>query len=195
MQITAATYKTQKWDGYSTRPTLSVVAIYNDFCAGIRAQEALQWLKLSLSFDMEVSASSWSYRSLERLDVRSVATKQATTADVIIVAASDAELVPDHVMRWLDASLQQQSDGGAVLVALHDEVQTPEEDPTPLCGYLERQADRWRTDFICNQDFDQRFDRDFALQCLSRRAPADTYLDQIPERYSNRDAYRWGINE
>jgi hypothetical protein len=195
MQLEAPTYKIHRRDGHTVRQAFSVVAIYNDFYAGFRAQEALQWLKLTLGNEMDVSGCSLSFQALERLDVRSMAIHRAASADVIIIAISDGDPVPNHIERWMDSSLQQQHDGRAVLVALHDDVQSSSEETTPLCAYLARQAARWQTEFICNHEFDQRLDREFAMQCLRRKEPAITRQGQKAEKHSYRDSYRWGINE
>ena len=197
MQLQAPTFKIHSRDGQSARPALSVVAIYNDFYAGVRAQEAMQWLKLSLGYDLEVATSLWSFKSLERLDVRSMAIHRAASADVIIIAMSDGDPVPNHIERWMDSCLQQQQNGGrSVLVAIHDDVLSEDEDQTTsLCAYIERQAARWQTEFICNHEFDQRLDRDFAMRCIDRKTPAASVLSQTSSRYSIRNAYRWGIDE
>ncbi len=197
MQLQAPTCKIHSRDGRSASPALTVVAIYNDFYAGVRAQEAMQWLKLSLGYDLEVATSLWSFKSLERLDVRSMAIHRAASADVIIIAMSDGDPVPNHIERWMDSCLQQQQNKGrSVLVAIHDDVQSDDKDETtPLCTYLERQAARWQTEFICNHEFDQRLDREFAMRCIDRKTPAASVLSQTSSSHSNRDAYRWGINE
>jgi hypothetical protein len=126
-----------------------------------------------------------------------MAIHRAASADVIIIAMSDGDPVPNHIERWMDSCLQQQQNKGrSVLVAIHDDVQSDDKDETtPLCTYLERQAARWQTEFICNHEFDQRLDREFAMRCIDRKTHAASVLSQTPSSHSNRDAYRWGINE
>jgi hypothetical protein len=195
MQIAAPTLNIRRRDRQSARPVFSVVDIHDGFESGIRAQEALEWLTFTLGFDLNVCKSSWSFNSLERLDVRSMSMRRAAAADVVIIAGSEDKPLPDHVRLWLDSSLQQQHAGRAVLVALHDEIQTSPYHSCPLCSCLESLADRWKTEFISQHEFDQRLDLDFALECISRKRPAVPQFAHSPERYPSGNAYRWGINE
>ena len=153
-------------------PVFSVVAIHDDFSASVRVREALEWLEYSLGSDLQVRSISWSFQKLERMDLRAMSVRTAAAADLIIVAASDTQPVPDQVRRWLDSSLQQQRGSRAMLVALHNEDQDDTAPPGPLCSHLKRLAIRWQTEFLCNNDFDRRLDRDFALRFIHQKADA-----------------------
>jgi len=167
MQLIAPPLKIR---GRPTGPAFSVVAIHDDFSASVRAREALEWLEHSLGADLHVRSISWSFQKLERMDLRAMSVRAAAAADVIIVAASDTQPVPDQVRRWLDSSLQQQRGSRAVLVALHDEDHDDTAPPGPLCSHLKRLAVRWQTELICNNDFDRRLDRDFAMRFIHQEA-------------------------
>ncbi len=179
-----------------TCPPLSIVAIHDDFASGIRACEALKWLEHSLGSEWEVRAHTWSFQKLERMDLRAMSIRAAAAADVIIVAAEqDTQPVPDQVRRWLDAALQQQREGRAVLVALHDEEPEDAARPGPLCTHLERLAGRWQTEFMCNKDFEQRLDHDFILRLIRQKNEAAGHSDH-PLGIDFYSASEWGgINE
>ena len=168
MHYIVPSFKTRKQDERPAGPTLSVAAIHDDFTAGIRAKEALLWLKHSLS-DMQVRSTFWSFQSLERPDVRAVSLREAATADVLIIAASEKEAVPDQIRSWIDFTLQEQEGSRAVLVVLHEGDDTACDEPGPLCSYVEKQACRWRTECMCNHAFDQRLDRDYAMRLIGQR--------------------------
>lgn len=164
--------KTRERSELTAGPIYSVVAVYDDFSSGIRAKEALEWLEHSLNSNMDFRSTVWSFRSLERQDVRANSLREAATADVLIIAASEMETVPDQIKIWIDSIFQHQRDGRAVLVALHDGDEGPCASPGPLCSYLEHQAGRWHTEFMCNHDFDLRLDRDYAIKFVSQKGPA-----------------------
>jgi hypothetical protein len=176
-------------------PIFSVIALHDDFAAGIRAQEAVEWLKHSLGSDLRITFALWSFQSLERLDVRAMSLRAAAVADVVIVSASETEPVPEQIKRWLDSLLQHQRDFRAVLVALHDDGQPACASPGPLCSYLENEATRWRTDFMCNKDFDHRLDRDYAMQSIGQKSHEPHVLNQPPVMSSYSASIGWGINE
>lgn len=196
MNSTTLSHKNHEAEKPAASPVFSAVAIYDDFFGGIRAREALEWLKHSLSSDLQVCSTFWSFQSLERLDVRAASLRAAATADVLIIAASEMEPLPDQIKRWLDSILQQQRGGRAVLVALYDGDETPCDTPGPLCSYLEHEAGRWQTDCMCNRDFDQRLNCEYALQFVSQKRPAPSLLNQPFEMdHRNSAPVGWGINE
>jgi len=171
--------------GGSDGANFFITALYAGFSDCIRAQEAVLWLKHSLEPDMKLCATFWSFRDLERLDVRAMSLHEEAEADVVIISAPDTDPVPDHIKRWLDTLLQQQGDARAVLVALHEGELPPCASPGPLCSYLEDEAVRWHTDFMCNEDFDRRLDSAYAVKSIRHK------------RREQRSPYAggWGINE
>lgn len=193
---TAPPRKIRQQNGQATaRPTFTVIALHDGFIASIRAQEALKWLDHTLGAELEVRSFDWSFHNLERLDLRAMSLRLAAAADLIIIAAADTTPLPDHIQRWLDACLQQQRDGRAVLVALHEEEQNCDRAPGPLCSQLEDQASRWHTEFICNEELDQRVDCDFALQSIHRKERS-RMLRSLPLALASVPSVRrYGIND
>lgn len=176
------------------KPAFSVVTIHDGFYAGIRAQEALEWLKHTLGSVLQLRPVSWSFENLERLDVRSLSIRAAAAADVIIVSASDVKPLPDHIKQWLSSSLAEQRETRPMLVALHDEKMEFECTHGPLCTHLKRVADAWQTEFMCNEDFDQRLDLDFATQLIRHNSPDASHREEPFGREFHSATRYWGIN-
>ena len=181
--------------GHVDLPPFRVVALYEGYGAGIRAQEALVWLEHVLGDGLDVQSSCWSFRSLERLDLRAVSVREGAAADVIIVAAAEADTLPEQVKRWLETCLRSQHGEHALLVALHEDGPEDMEAPAALCGYLQPLARRWHTTFMCNEELDSHLDCGFALEKIHRKYGSRP----IPNEPSGLDAYsvadHGGINE
>lgn len=194
MQNTATPPTLRKPNVPSSRPAFSVVAIHDGFFANIRAMEALEWLKYTLCPDLQVCPVTWSFDKLERHDVRTTAVRAAAAADLLIVAATDDASLPGHIVQWFEAIPKQKRDTRPILVALHEEDYEFTGNAGPVCSHLKDVADKWQTEFMSNADFDQRLDRNFATQLLSRKSPVSVYRAK-PFGGEFQSAPRfWGIN-
>lgn len=194
MQAAASAPVFRKLNAPSTIPAFSVVALYDGFFANVRVMEALEWLKYSLCPDLRVCPVTWSFDTLERHDVRTNSVRAAAAADLLIVSAPDESTMPDHIMKWFAAVPQQQRASRPVVVALHEEDSEFNNAQGSLCSHLREVAGSWQTEFMCNDDFDQRLDRDFATRLISSKSHAPIHRAkpfggefQSPPRY-------WGIN-
>ena len=154
----------------TSSPAFRVVAIHDGFSAGIRAQEALEWLKYILSPELEVYAKVWSFEHLKRLEFYAITIHTAAEAHVLIVCASGGKPLPAHIRQWLDFSLAEPPPAHPVLVALHDGKHEAGCMRGPLCTHLKGIADFWHADFMCNDDFDQRLDRHYANELIQSRS-------------------------
>ncbi|WP_395736848.1 hypothetical protein [Prosthecobacter sp.] len=179
----------------SAQSAFSVVVLYDEFFANIRAMEALDWLKHRLSPHLRLCPLCWSFESLKRHDERSTAARAAAAADLLIFSATDESRLPDHVRKWCNEIQRQQRQTVPILAALHEEDAEFSGTSGCLSSQLREIAESWRTDFMCGADFDQRLDCDFAMQLVSskhthahRRAKAFGGEFQPPERH-------WGIND
>lgn len=156
--------------------------------------EALEWLKDTLCPDLQVCPITWSFDKLERHDVRTTSVRAAAAADLLIVSAADDATLPAHIVQWFEAIPKQQRDTSPILVALHEEDFEFAGNPGAVCSHLKDLADKWQTEFMCNADFDQRLDRNFATQLLSRKSPVSVYRAK-PFGGEFQSAPRfWGIN-
>lgn len=194
MQNTATPPTLRKPNVRASSPAFSVVAIHNGFFSGIRAMEALDWLKYTLCPDLQVCPVTWSFDKLERHDVRTTSVRAAAAADLLIVAAADDASLPGHIVQWFEAIPKQKRDTRPILVALHEEDYEFTGNAGPVCSHLKDVADKWQTEFMSNADFDQRLDRNFATQLLSRKSPVSVYRAK-PFGGEFQSAPRfWGIN-
>ena len=181
--------------GHSDLPSFQVVILYDGDEAAMRAWKVLVWLEKVLDGRLDVQSSIWSFRSLEHPGYRAVSIREGTAADVIIVAAAEAEDLPDQAKRWLETCLASQHGEHALLIALHDEGPEAHVAPAALCGYLRPLASRWHTAFMCNEELNDRFSSDVALEKVQRKY-GNRPLQDGP---SGLDTYsllhHWGINE
>ena len=194
MQTTALPPALRKQNVRTSTPAFSVIAIHDGFFTGIRALEAVEWLKFTLCPDLQVYPVSWSFDKLEPQNVRPTSSRAAAAADLIIVSAADESPLPHHIKQWFDSVAKQQRETRPIIAALHEEDFESNPATGPLCTHLKEVADTWHTEFMCNEDFDQRLDRDFATQLVRHRRPVSVQRAkpfggefQAAPRY-------WGIN-
>jgi len=147
---------------------LNVVAIYDGLIGGIRVNEALEWLGRSLGPFMRVAHRSWSFASLERLDVRAAAIHEAADADVLIIAADSEEGLPPQVAGWIERCFMENGGGPAALVALHDDDPEHGAASRVLTTVLRKIAGRWHMEFIGNEEFDARMNPEGVHQIFGR---------------------------
>ncbi len=178
----------------ASKPAFSVITLHDGFFTGIRAMEALEWLKFTLCPELQLYPVSWSFDKLALQDVRAVSIRAAAAADLLIVSAENETPLPDHIKLWFDSIEKQQRDTRPIIVALHEEGFKSKSTEGPLCTHLKEVADTWRTEFMCNDDFDQRLDCDFAAQLISSRKP--TSINRVKPfggEFQSAPRY-WGIN-
>ena len=169
MQHTASLPTLRKQPPQAAKPAFSVVAIHDGFFSGVRAMEALEWLKHTLYPDLQLYPASWSFDKLALQNVRTTSIRAAAAADLLIVSADDDSPVPHHIRQWFEPVHAQQMDTRPMLVALYKDDLAFNSTRGQLCTHLKRVAASWQTEFMCNDDFDQRLNRDFATQLISSK--------------------------
>jgi hypothetical protein len=90
MQAIIAPAKSARVSDRVRRQVVSIVAIHDDFAAGIRAREALQGLSHSLGSGFQIDFTLWSFGKLERLDLRALARRLGDS-----VRQTHVERLPD----------------------------------------------------------------------------------------------------
>jgi len=143
-----------------------VLALYEDFAAGIRVREALEWLSSEVSSTVNLITKACSFSGLMRPDLRAATMHDAANADVVFVSASGDRELPPHVETWFDRCAAEGNVGAVVLVELHTEENRPPDFAPPLCLSLQRIARRWRTEFICDSDLEARLTTDFISELV-----------------------------
>jgi hypothetical protein len=194
MQHTAPSPALHRANTQASRPAFSVVAIHDGFFTGIRAMEALERLKFNLRPDLQVYPITLSFDMLERVEQRTTSIRAAASADLLLVSAANESPLPHHVKQWFDSVHKLQRERRPIIVALHEEDSEFNSNTGPLCTQLKAVADTWQTEFMCNEDFDQRLDCDFATQRIRSKSPASINRSK-PFGGEFQAAPRfWGIN-
>lgn len=195
MQHTAPSPALHRANTQASRPAFSVVAIHDGFFTGIRAMEALERLKFNLCPDLQVYPITLSFDMLERVEQRTTSIRAAASADLLLVSAANESPLPHHVKQWFDSVHKLQRERRPIIVALHEEDSEFNCNAGPLCTQLKEVADTWQTEFMCNQDYDQRLDSDFAMQLVGSKSPATIHHRTKPFGGEFQAAPRyWGIN-
>lgn len=178
----------------ASKPAFSVMAIHDGFFTSIRAMEAVERLRFNLLPALQVHSVSWSFDKLAVQDIRTKSVRAAASADLLIVSAAAETPLPDHMRQWFESIHQQQNANHPIIVALHGEDSEFNSNTGPLCTQLKEVADTWQTEFMCNEDFDQRLDCDFATQRIRSKSPASINRSK-PFGGEFQAAPRfWGIN-
>lgn len=100
-----------------SRP-LRVVIAYDDVAAGKRAMRVMTTLAKSLGDDLDFEPLPWSFNLLSDVDWRKVAASEAVNADVLIMATSNADPLPEAVGLWAETAIRQKQGTVAAVVAL-----------------------------------------------------------------------------
>jgi hypothetical protein len=194
MQQTAPLPMMRRPNTTASKPAFSVMAIHDGFFTSIRAMEAVERLRFNLLPALQVYSVSWSIDKLAVQDIRTKSVRAAASADLLIVSAAAETPLPDHMRQWFESIHQQQNANHPIIVALHEEDSEFNSNTGPLCTQLKAVADTWQTEFMCNEDFDQRLDCDFATQRIRSKSPASINRSK-PFGGEFQAAPRfWGIN-
>lgn len=194
MQNTATLPAPRRLSIQASKPAFSVAAIHDGFFANVRALEALEWLNFTLRPDFRVCPASWSFDKLESLHERNKSVRAAAAADLLIVSAADEAPLPEHIKQWFDLIPKQQRVTRPILVALHAEDFEFNSAQGFLCSHLKAVADSWKTEFMCNAEFDQRLDCDFATQLISSKGMLPVHRSKpFGGEFTSAPRY-WGIN-
>jgi hypothetical protein len=131
-----------------SRSLLAVSAIHDGYQAELEVHDALSKLRRHLGEEPDILCHSWAVRKLEAApDIRAVSIRQSVAADVILIATSHLEGLPEHVCRWLDTVLREQEAPRAVVVMATCGVH-PTAHAEPCIEALKQIALRWQTDFV-----------------------------------------------
>jgi hypothetical protein len=163
----------------------SVIAIHDGYQAEMQVNHAFTWLHQSFSADLRMSFNSWAFEKLvAALDIRAMSVRIGTEADMIIIATSSGEPLPDHIKRWLDSIIWRQDKDRAMVLALEPDAHSPCAHINALCENLQQWAARWQAKLICCADIHHPPIRQSILRLINDRfhqtLPADsdeTYME------------------
>lgn len=153
-----------------TIASFSVIAIHDGYQAEMQVNQAFAWLHQCFRADLRMSFKAWTFEKLvSALDIRAMSVRIGTEADMIIIATSSAEPLPDHIKRWLDSITWQQREDRAFVLALTDDASSPSAHTGAFCEYLQQWAARWHAEIICGADIHHQPSRQSILRCINDR--------------------------
>lgn len=127
---------------------LAVSAIHDGYQAELEVHDALSKLRKHLGEEPDILCHSWAVRKLEAApDIRAVSIRQSVVADIILIATSQLEGLPEHVRRWLDTVLREQEAPRALVVLVTGGAH-PTAHAEPCIQALKQIALRWQADFV-----------------------------------------------
>ncbi len=117
---------------------LHVVAAYEDAVTDARVNEFCRVLARQLGCRFEVIRQMWLLNELRVPQLRTVASHEGATADLLIVSIHNSEQIPQEVQVWIEAALASKGKNLAMLISLLD----PERhgDASALRAFLQRAA-------------------------------------------------------
>lgn len=150
--------------------SFSVIAIHDGYQAEMQVNKAFAWLHQCFRADLRMSFREWTFEKLVSApDIRAMSARIGTEADMIIIATSSAEPLPDHIKRWLDSITWQQREDRALVLALEGGAHPPCAHTSTLCEYLLHWAARWHAEFICCEDIHHQPSRQTILRRINER--------------------------
>jgi hypothetical protein len=154
----------------ATIASLSVIAIHDGYQAEMQVNQAFAWLHQCFRADLRMSFKAWTFEKLvSALDIRAMSVRIGTEADMIIIATSRAEPLPDHIKRWLDSITWQQREDRALVLALEEAAHSSCAHTSTLCEDLQQWAARWHAELICCADIHHQPSRQSILRRINER--------------------------
>jgi hypothetical protein len=136
----------------------------------MQVNQAFAWLHQCFRADLRMSFKAWTFEKLvSALDIRAMSVRIGTEADMIIIATSRAEPLPDHVKRWLDSITWQQCEDRALVLALEEDAHSPCAHTSALCEDLQQWAARWHAQLICCAGIHHQPSRQSILRRINER--------------------------
>jgi hypothetical protein len=132
------------------RSLFQVLAVYEDFAAGCRANDTCSFLMTQLGDEFELRSGMWKFEILREPDFADAAAADALQADVIIVAVCGTSSLPLEVTGWIERWLPLRGERIGALIALLDGTTNPADPPPPAFSYLRKIAAAGKMEFLPN---------------------------------------------
>jgi hypothetical protein len=129
---------------------LAAVAAYEDAHTEARVNEFCRSLGRQLGEQCEIIQQMWLFNELRIPQLRAIAAKEASRADLVIISAHHAQSFPAEVKDWIELSLGQKGGRPGVLLALFDPVY--QGDSTALQAYLKEVSRRGKKEFLVQSE-------------------------------------------
>ncbi len=128
---------------------LNILIAYENLAAGIRAQVISNKLAAQLKPDCDVNTDVWKFDVLHHPQLRNEAARQASAADLIIIATHTVEELPSYVGSWMDMWVMNKKNGPVALVALLGGDRMNSWSAQKMRDQLQRIAEEGGLDFFC----------------------------------------------
>ena len=173
-------------DELDVASTIQVVIAFEDLAMGKRAKQVYDYLTHRLK-DFEFEHEVWKFSALECPRLMEAAVRNATAADIIILAMQGHKPLPQHIKTWMEQWVGQHGNPMALVVLFDSQYQSSEE-IVATQTYLEDVARRGQMDLFMQPH------KGFV------RAAEEFYdSEMVPdfeEDYAHHSSTpRWGIND
>jgi hypothetical protein len=128
------------WERWKEAEQLALVATFEDSTTCTRVKEFCRDLMRDLGERCKVVQHVWVFSTFRMTELQEIAAEEAALADLVIIAARQAESLPEEVKSWIERWLQQKGKRKALLVALLDRAYDGA--PNPIRAYLQEVANR-----------------------------------------------------
>jgi len=161
-------------------PIFTVLAIHESYQDEVRVNQAFGWFHDSFRSDIKLAFYSWNFAKLENaLDIRAMSVRIGTTADIIIIATSGVEPIPEHITRWLGSIMQQRQDNRFLILALEEGNQYQRTRQSTLFQYVQDEAVRWQANFIACEDLHLQMNRQFIFRFINDKFNHSLFTDGL----------------
>ena len=138
------------WPLWQKAKRFAVSAVHEDSVTGARADEFCQTLVKCLGRNCKIAKEMWLLTELRTAQLRSIAAREAASADLVIISVHHAEALPDEVKSWIDLWLKQKGSRPSVLLALFDPLYLGTSGS--IQAYLREVAKRGNMEFLARSE-------------------------------------------
>ena len=178
-------------------PDFNILIAYEDFECGKQAKATYDFLVENLDADCQFTNTMWKFDVLGISKLREMAAKDATNADIVIIACKGHHRLPGEVKAWFESWLEEKTNAIA-LVALFDSPELDAEQVEATRDYLASVAQRGRMEFFM-QPNNQFFVKPKveSKNTIRQISPLDEEALSTLSGFTQQDLSfpRWGINE
>jgi hypothetical protein len=171
-------------------PALNVVIAYEDLETGKRAMKTYDYLVEHLGDQCLFANQMWKFDVLSVSKLREIAAKDASAADIIMIAAHEGNPLPREVKAWIELWLSYKTHASA-LVGLFGAQSVD----SPVRDYLVGVAKRAKIEFFCQPGiWPGRSERHNSIDlALTRNEKTLSVLATVIKEEPT--VSHWGINE
>lgn len=181
-----------------SKPVFRVVIAYQGLEAGKNARRTYDHIAHQLGDDCQFTNEMWNFDVLGIPRLRELAARDASQADMIIIACHGDQPLPDSVKSWIDLWMTEEANSIA-LVAIFDRAYLSSRAANEVRQYLAEIAQRSNMEFFSQTDpWPERNPEGALLPASLIRVPIQPN-DHLSASLSFRQRHEafphWGINE